>query len=189
MKKIILSITLFLGMNSYAQDYYHGLGVSYNMFLSKLEYSNADESYSGTQGFGAVMFYYKSTLAFEMSRSTNFGLSAYPAIGGYFNSQTGGYLAYQLPIMGEIYFGDVDDANFNIGLGFAQTGLLSGGHFGVTGPIVSLGGSFEYKGNMVGIRAYFTPGLNKTKGFSDGTEVTRDSRMLFGIGAHYLLGQ
>jgi hypothetical protein len=188
MKKIILSITLVLGLNSYAQDYYHGVGVSYNMFLNKLEYSNAYESYSGTEGFGAVMFYYKSTLAFEMSRSTNFGLSAYPAVGGYFNSQTGGYLAYQLPIMGELYFGDVDDVNFNMGLGFAQTGLLSGGHFGITGPIVSIGGSFEYNRNLVGVRAYFSPGLNKTKGFSEGTEVSRDSRMLFGLGVHYMIG-
>ena len=188
MKKIILSITLFLGLNSYAQDYYHAAGVSYNIFMQNLEYSNQYENFSGSESFGAVMFYYKATLAFEMSRSTNFAISAYPGAGGYFNSQTGGYLAYQLPVMGEIYFGDVDDVNFNLGLGFTQSGLLSGGHFGVTGPVVSLGGSFEYNRNIIGIRGYFTPGLNKTKGFAEGTEVSRDSRMLFGIGVHYLFG-
>ncbi len=193
MKKIILSITLFLGMNSYAQDYYHAIGAAYNIGLYKLDYNSVsqNESLSSSSAVGAGLIVYKSTLAFEMSRSSSFAVSAYPGVGGYYNSRTGGSLAYQLPVLGEFYFGDVDDANFNFGAGFFYGGIFSSDATGGTimGPQVSIGGQFEFRDQLVGLRGYYTYGFNKSKDIpADATDVV-DSKSLFGISLHYLLGQ
>lgn len=187
MKKLFFSLLFFTSLNSQAQDYYHAIGAAYNAHLYQLDYSsvsNGGEEFTYLQGAGLIQ--YKATLGFELSRSTNLGVSAYPGVGGYFSSRYGGYLAYQLPILAEFYAGDIDDACFNVGAGFYVGGVTGGGL--ILGPQVSIGGQFELAGQLVGIRGYYTYGVNKFKNLPSDAEVDKNSRMMFGIGLHYVFG-
>lgn len=192
MKKIILSLSLFLGLNSYAQDYYHAIGAAYNIGLYNLSYTSVSQNIDLgiTSTLGCPMIVYKATLAFELSRSSSFAVTAYPGVGGFISSQSGSYVGYQLPVLGEMYFGDVDDANFNFGAGFFYGGILADGSGGaIMGPQASIGGQFEFRDNLIGLRGYYTYGVNKSRDLPSDAENVTDTKSLFGVSVHYLLGQ
>lgn len=192
MKKITLAALLFFSFQARSQDYYHAIGGAYNIGMYNLAYNSVSENvnYSETSMLGSALIVYKATLAFEMSRSSSFAVSAYPGVGGYFSSRYGSYIGYQLPILGEFYFGDVDDANFNFGGGFFYGGVSSNGSGGaIMGPQLSIGGQFEFRDKLVGLRGYYTLGLNKSKYLpADATDVT-DKKSLFGVSLQYIIGQ
>ena len=171
---------------SFGQDYYHGIGVQMDIATFKLESNDSDPS---TTNASVPGLFYKATLAL----SDNFAISAYPFIGlsGNFNSQTGGNgsIGFQLPINAELYFGDIDESCFFIGAGFALAALGStdSGGGAVIGPQVALGGQFEIKDQLIGLRAAFALGLNKEDTF-DGFEYTKDSRNLISLGVYYMFG-
>ena len=173
-----------IGIYSYDYDYsyFDGNGISTG-------------SESGLSIASVPSVFYKATLGFELSRHSNFAVSAYPSLGFNINSQTGGAIGYQFPIMAEYYMGDIDDANFNIGLGFSYgfASSTSTAEFGdsyvapvigaVVGPTLGLGGQFELSDRLLGIRGSFTYGINSTPGF------TRDNKFLMTIGVYYPFGQ
>lgn len=184
MKRIFLSFALFAASFSNAQDYYHGLGVQGLMGLYKQETQFSSSSVA-TFVPGVV---YKASLGFEINRNSNFAVSAYPFAGFYFNSQIGGYLGVQLPVLAEIYFADMDDQNFYIGAGGAWGFIAQDGEGGsIVGPQLGMGGQFEFRDQLVGLRASYTYGLNKTK--TEGITYTRDSKSMISVGLYYLLGQ
>jgi len=86
---------------------------------------------------------------------------------GLLNSRTGGSgtFGYELPINGEYYFGDMDDRNFFVGAGFNLMGVKNSEGYGgsIIGPQFALGGQFEFKDQLLGIRFGYTLGLNKPK--------------------------
>jgi len=190
MKKItFMAAMLFFSQHAKSQDYYHAIGAAYNIGLYQQSYTSQIENidYSGTSALGVGMIVYKASLAFEMSRSSSFAVTAYPGVGGYMSSRYGSYIGYQLPVLGELYFGDVDDANFNFGAGFFYGGISAGG--AIMGPQVSVGGQFEFRDQLVGLRGYYTLGVNKSKDFPSDAQNVVDKKSLFGVSIHYPLGQ
>lgn len=184
MKKIFLSFALLTASFSNAQDYYHGLGVQGLMGLY-VQGTSSSSSFVGAFVPGVV---YKASLGFEINRKSNFAVSSYPFVGFYFNSQVGGYLGVQLPVLAEIYFGDMDDRNFYIGAGGAWGFIAQGGEGGsIVGPQLGMGGQFEFRDQLIGLRASYTYGLNKTK--TEGVTYTRDSKSMISVGVYYPLGQ
>lgn len=130
MKKLIIAVSLFAAMfkqKAHAQEYFHGIGAQALIGIYSYDYDYtffdgsgiSSGSESGFSIASVPSIFYKATLGFELSRHSNFAVSAYPSLGFNLNSQTGGSLGYQFPIMAEYYMGDIDDANFNIGLGFS----------------------------------------------------------------------
>ncbi len=190
MKKITFLVAMLcLSQQAKSQDYYHAIGGAYNIGLYQQEYTSVSENvdYSGTSALGVGLIVYKATLAFELSRSSSFAVSAYPGVGGYMSSRYGSYIGYQLPVLGEMYFGDVDDAHFNVGAGFFYGGISAGGT--IMGPQLSVGGQFEFRDQLIGIRGYYTLGVNKSKNFPADAENVVDKKSLFGVSFHYPLGQ
>ncbi len=188
MKKLVLAATLFAAMFSQkaqAQDYYHGIG-------AQALYGIYSASFDGSSVSSAVLIpsiMYKATLGFEISRDKSFAVSSYPSLGFNLNSQGGSSLGYQLPILAELYLGDIDDKNFHFGLGFSYGAAAYEGDGGsVLGPIIGLGGQFEFQDNLIGIRGTYTLGLNKSEGYTalDGYS---ESRSMIGLGVYYLFGQ
>ncbi len=179
MKKIVIALSLLFSTFSNAQDYYHGVGGAWNTALFKTEF--------GTEGASVPLIFYKATLGFDVSRSSNFGISAYPGLGFFISTQQGSYGGFQIPIVGEYYFGDIDDKCFYMGAGFDVNGVVSDGSGGlVLGPHVGIGGQFEVRDNLIGIRGGYTYGVNGGK-----NEVTgfKETRMSFNFGLYYILGQ
>jgi len=170
---------------SFAQEYYHGFGAQIDIATFTVEIG----SFSETTAPAVPGVFYKATLAF----SDQFAISAYPFIGlrGSSNSQTGssGSVGVSLPILAEIYLGDIDDSAFIVGGGFAFAALGATGEGGgsVVGPQVSVGGQFPLQGRLIGLRAGYTFGLNKPN--SNIPEVTKDSASLISLGLYYVLGQ
>ncbi|MEY4522923.1 MAG: hypothetical protein RIT10_2108 [Bacteroidota bacterium] len=206
MKKLIIAVSLFAAMftqKAQAQEYFHGIGAQALIGIYSYDYDYtffdgsgiSSGSESGFSIASVPSIFYKATLGFELPRHSNFAVSAYPSLGFNLNSQTGGSLGYQFPIMAEYYMGDIDDANFNIGLGFSYgyASSTSTAEFGdsyvspvigaVVGPTLGLGGQFEMSDRLLGVRGSFTYGINSTPGF------TRDTKFLMTIGVYYPFGQ
>jgi hypothetical protein len=172
MKKLLLILTI-ASSTFYAksQEFYNAVGGT--LFGIIYDLSSDNFSTSGSSIVPGVT--YKGTLGFEINRSTNFGITVQPSLGlgGEFNSQSGAsqdaYFGFQLPITGEVYFGDIDDKSFHIGAGIDYK-YVNG--LALFGPTVGLGGQFEVKDRLIGLRGFYTLGLNSE---SD-VYTVRDSR-------------
>jgi hypothetical protein len=192
MKKLVLAATLFaatFSQKAQAQDYYHGIGAQalYGVYSINGDIGGIDISSTSAVLIPSIM--YKATLGFEISRDKSFAVSSYPSLGFNLNSQGGSSLGYQLPILAELYLGDIDDKNFHFGLGFSYGAAAYEGDGGsVLGPIIGIGGQFELQDKLIGVRGTYTLGLNKSEGYVSGSGFT-ESRSMIGIGVYYLLGQ
>lgn len=189
-KYLILSAFFVLfSSNIYSQEFYHGVGGQIDVGYFTLEYSTPGEDYSETVSPYVPGLFYKATLAFN----DKFAISAYPFLGfsGSFNSRSGssGSVGIQLPVVAEMYFGEMDDACFFAGAGFAYASLGStdDGGGSAVGPQISIGGQFAFKDRLVGLRAAYTHGLNSTDEIS-GVEYTKDTQAVISLGAYYVLG-
>lgn len=187
---VLFSCALFLATLSFSQDYYHGIGAQADIGIFNLAFTSTDLDYDETLNPAVPGLFYKATLAF----TDQFAVSAYPFVGfsGSFNSRTGasGSLGIQLPVVAEFYMGDIDDSCFFVGAGMAF-GSLGSSEFGsgsVFGPQISLGGQFELSRRLIGLRAAYTHGINKSDPI-DGIEFTKDTHTLISLGIYYLLGQ
>ncbi len=168
---------------AYSQGYYHGFGAQFNYGI----FSQESTFSSSTSTPSVPGVFYKATYAF----SEKFAVSAYPFIGfsGSASSRNGttGSVGIQLPIVAELYFGEIDASNFFLGAGFsyASIGSTDFGSGKVFGPQISAGGQFELVGRLLGVRAGYSFGLNKTDGI---IESTKDSHNVISVGVYYLLG-
>ena len=183
--KKITCLLVFCAMfsSSYGQGFYHGIGGQYNVGTFKLSTTSSSSSTS----IAVPGVFYKATLAL----SEKFAVSAYPFLGfsGSADSRTGatGSFGLQLPVVAELYFGEIDESCFFVGggLSYASVGSSEAGSGNVFGPQISLGGQFEISRNLIGIRLAFSPGLNKSDEIA-GIEYTKDSRSMLSLGAYYL---
>ncbi len=120
---ILIAIGIFAFNCAYAQGYYHGVGGQFEQGTFKLE----AENFSETANPGVPGAFYKATYGF----TEKFAVSAYPFLGfsGSTNSRTGASsdssIGISLPVVAEMYFGDMDDACFFAGAGFAYSKLGS----------------------------------------------------------------
>ena len=174
-----------------AQDYYHGIGGQLNYGIFR---TIGTEGNSGSLEAAAVPgIVYKATLGFDISRSLSFAVSAYPFLGasGSFNSQSGGNLSIgaELPVLGELYFGEIDDACFIMGAGFSAAFLGSSGYGSGTiiGPQLAIGGQFPVRDRLIGLRVAYTYGMNGKGDLPTG--ISKSKRSMFNFGFYYLLGQ
>jgi len=169
------------------QEYFHAFGLQANLGLSS-------KTTPTTSDFNLVFVpgvIYKASLAFEINRDMNFAISAYPFIGamGSFNSQQGASsgtsIGAELPVLGEIYFGDLDDPCFFIGAGLSASVIRStSGSSTVVGPQIEVGGQFEFRDQMIGARLAYTYGLN---GGSDDPTISESNNMV-NVGIFYPIG-
>jgi len=188
MKKIIIGLA-FVAMTGIVkgQEYFHAFGLQANFGYTSVK---TETTSSSTLVFVPGVIY-KASLAFEINRDMNFAISAYPFLGmmGSLNSQSGASsgtsIGAELPILGEVYFGDLDDPCFFVGAGASASVIRStGGSSTVVGPQIELGGQFEYRDRMIGARLAYTYGLN-----TNSEDVTvSESRSMINVGIYYPLG-
>lgn len=192
MKKIIMGLA-FMAMTGIVkgQDYFHAFGVQANLGYTSISSEIAGSDVESSKLTFVPGVIYKATLAFEINRDMSFAISSYPFIGamGSFNSQagasSGASVGVELPILGELYFGDLDDPCFFVGAGFSGSLIRStAGSSTVVGPQLELGGQFEFRDKLIGARLAYTYGLNK------GTEVVgiTETRSMFNVGIFYPIG-
>lgn len=186
MKKLIfhLTFTLFslLAFKSTAQNYHHGFGFQYNLA--------SFSTYGSSFIVGVPSLTYKSTFGFEVGK-VGIGISAYPSVGFFLsNSSDISYFGTEVPLMGELYLGDMDDKCFFTGLGFSAgyyTDFYDGG--AILGPQIEIGGQFYIRESLVGMRAFFTKGVNGgTQHIYDGTTF-KEKIFSTGLSFYYMLGQ
>jgi hypothetical protein len=187
MKKSILIFTLLFSLTAKSQDFYNSLGIGFLAGTYNQEYTSpySDVTSNVTVGVPGIM--YKGTLGFEVSRSTSFGITLSPFLGFNYNNQGGSYFGFQIPLMGEFYFGDIDDNCFYLGGGFSYGNVKDSSDDGgpVLGPILGLGGQLEIADRIIGLRANYTFGVNKESDIPSGWEYTKDSRGMFSVSLYY----
>jgi hypothetical protein len=199
MKKIISLLTVFISLNASAQDYYHGLGAKISLNSYKFVYELPSEfgqiDLSSNDLLPSIV--YKASVGFELNRKMYFAASAYPSIGAFYssnyNSQSGGsssaYIGYDLPILGELYFGDIEDNAFHVGLGYELSGFKQDGVGRKThGPQLSIGGQFLLRDRMYHLRFSYTHGLNKTRDIPSYVNVITDKTFIIGGSLIYMFG-
>ncbi len=188
----LFGIGFFSSLEVGAQGYYHGAGIQLIGASHNVSYVVPGElDYSGSNGYTTPALFYKATYLFN-ENGVSMGLSAYPSFGLALNvnSQTGssGSLGGEVPLYFETYFGDIEDGSFFLGAGFNAGFILSdGGNFKAFGPSFGLGGQFNLKDKLIGLRASYTIGLNKSD-FPSTYEVSKDSRTMFSLGVYYPFG-
>ena len=188
MKKSILALMCFACVGiAKAQDYYHGIGIQANIGLFSAQVNASDPLDKDRIGLPGA--FYKATLAFEIDRSLNFAVSTYPLIGmsGSYNTQTGASpgasLGFELPLLAEVYFGDIEENCFFVGAGFSASFMTSTyGSGSIIGPQAELGGKFMIVDLEIGLRATYTLGVN-TPGFAKSYEKYGNNQ--FAIGFFY----
>lgn len=197
MKKIIFTFALAaMSFFTHAQEYYHGLGLSYLYYIGSTSYDAPGLTYDGVNVGGVPGITYKATLAFEAGKQSYFAISSYPTLGISFSSGGGSNsLGYQLPLLAEFYTSSPDEPGFVGGAGFsygfaASDSFDSFGPSGgsVFGPMLSAGGQFDVKDKLIGVRGAYTYGLNKIKGLPAETTVIRDSKSMITLGVYYVFG-
>jgi len=193
MKKryFIVMALFFVIQQANAQDYYHatGLQINYGIFSEKMVGTGENVSTEAAAVPGA---FYKASLAFDAGRSSSFVISAYPFIGlsGTLNSgsglSSGGSIGAELPILGEFYFGDLDDPSFFFGAGFSAAFLGTSGYGSgfILGPQADIGGQFYLQDRLIGLRFAYTYGIN-----SGSSLTTKRSANMLSLGFYYPFGQ
>ena len=195
-KSIAVLVCLCLTVIVKAQDYYHGLGGQFNYGIYNIAYSGGGVDYEGVNVASVPGIFYKSTLSFkDADNGPGFCVSAYPFLGLSLsiNSQAGGQGSFgaELPVLGEVYFGELDDACFYVGAGwtFAYMSTLGFASGSIVGPQFDIGGQFPFRGSTVGLRLAYTKGVNKAKFDNTSIVTTLDKRSMIGVGVYYPLGQ
>ena len=178
MRRILFAFLLtFLATTiSFSQDYFHGIGtglyaISYQSTWAGSPLPDQGPFATGSDDFSQLLaspgIFYKSTLAFDVTRNTMLAVSAYPFLGFNINANArtgvseGNSFGFELPILAEYYFGEPDDDMcFYLGAGGAYGYASSLGSISVLGPQVEIGGQYEFNRQLFGARATFTYGLN-----------------------------
>ena len=189
MKKSILALMCltFAGLVK-GQEYHHGIGIQANIGLFAAQVNPLDVLEKEPVLVPGI--FYKATLAFEINRDMNFAVSAYPFVGmsGSLNTQSGASegtsLGAEFPLLAELYFGDLEENCFFVGVGFSASVMASTYGSGSTvGPQFDLGGQFEFKDQVIGLRAAFTLGLNTPEFASTYTKYNNNQ---VSVGLYYL---
>jgi len=189
-KSLMLVVLFIINSNfSYGQEFYHGIGGQIDYGLFNLEYNSANSNFSELSTPYVPGVFYKATLAL----TDQLAVSAYPFLGisGSVNSRSGSSLSIgvQIPVVAELYLGDIDDRNFFVGAGlsFASLGDSEYGSGKAFGPQLSIGGQFYVANNqLIGVRLAYTHGLNKTPNISEVDEVIKDTHGVISLGAFYM---
>ncbi len=182
-----------------AQDYFHGVGAQVNYGLFRLDYTSSTVNSSDLVLASVPGIVYKASLGFEINNSLNFAVSSYPFIGFNLslNSQSGGVGSFgaELPVLGELYIGDLDDGCFFIGAGLSAAFLAASDVWGgaaagpILGPQFDIGGQFNLRNRLVGIRLAYTYGLNNTRNVPSDITINTDKRSMVALGGYYVIGQ
>lgn len=163
--------------------------------LYNFAYDSPTVNYQGNSSAILPSLFYKATLGFEINRSMGWAISAYPWLGLNLtvDSQTGssGGFGVGLPVYGELFFGELDDACFFMGAGFSANYIKQTTLFGdfdggpVVGPSINIGGQFEFRDQLIGLRASYTLGINKIEE-REGITITEDKKSAICAGIYYV---
>ena len=189
--QIIIGLVLFIFSNQLeAQTYHHAYGGQIDFGIIDQVYTNiAGEEISNKEFPTIPGVMYKATLEF----SDNFAVSAYPFFGFYANLNTvsggSGGIGFQIPAVAELYFGDLEDYCFIVGGGFAYSYInaSNSGTGSLFGPQLALGGQFEWRQRLVGLRLAYTHGI---QGLGDSPDIafSKDNRRLFTLSVYNVIG-
>jgi hypothetical protein len=194
MKKLFLSIILAgAGFSAQAQDYYHSLGLGFIGSINHVIYSDQFENVDSWLVGSAPLAAYKACLGFDISRKQTFGITAYPSLGGSIGVD-GINLSFALPVAAELYFGDVDDNHFKLGLGATYARVNYSGEYyststNVFGPTFSTGFQFEIRDKLTEFNLSYTYGLTRSSAIPTGATVTKDVNHGFAVHVLYDLDQ
>lgn len=194
MNKVLCSLIFAAAsFTTQAQDYYHSIGLGFigsiNHVIYSDQFENVDSRLIGT----APLATYKACLGFDISRKQTFAITAYPSIGG--SIAVGDInLSYALPVAAELYFGDIDDPHFKLGLGATYARTTYSGDFisestNVFGPTISTGFQLEIRDKLTEVNLNYTYGLTSSSVIPSGSTVTKDVNHGFAIMVLYSLDQ
>ena len=188
-KLLILAFFITPSLLSNAQGFYHSLGTQLHAGSRSFIYSTPYIDYTGNQGFAVPSIFYKATYMFN-SDIVSFGVSSYPSVGADSNNMNGTSLGYELPILVEVYFGNIEENCFFIGAGFSKGHITKGGSsldkLDASGPQILLGGQFTLRGQDLGVKLSYTLATNNLTYPSDFI-VTEDMRYMITLGVYYML--
>jgi hypothetical protein len=192
MKKVFVTLSLVCAsFASQAQDYYQSVGVGLFGAINHVVYTSPLEDVDSRLIGSMPLITYKACLGFDVSRKQTFGLTAYPSVGGTI-STAGSNFGFALPVAAEMYFGDVDDTHFKLGLGvtYARVTLSSAFYTEISrvfGPTLGIGYQTEIKDRLIEINLNYTYGLTASPSIPTGATVSKDVNHGYSIQFLYCL--
>ncbi|MFT5820507.1 MAG: hypothetical protein ACI8ZM_001750 [Crocinitomix sp.] len=185
-KKMLMTILCLFCFSTHlsAQKYTHGIGLNYNLSFFNSAYNTSQLSYTGTSQIGIPGITYKASLDFDLSENKQFSIVSYPFVGFMTNSDYGNYKGFEIPLLGELYFGNTTSSRSFIGVGATYSYLSAKTATTIIGPKIIAGFQFKIKEKTLSFNLGYALGLNKRK-TSDDFNYTTDRKSLMSFSAIY----
>ncbi len=188
-KLLCFCFALSLSFSASSQVYKQGVGLQLNVISFKESYTSVDGLSLPVRNTPVPGILYKGSLGFSLSRTTTLSITTYPFIGLGPKDSGKPRIVAEIPLLAEVFFGDVDYFGGFIGLGASYTySTIPGyGDGTVFGPQIEGGLQFSLNESVLAAKLSYTYGLNdpSIKAYPDRTYL-KSERGIFGVGLIYM---
>ncbi len=182
-------VLLLAAFTSNAQVFKQGVGLQLDVLSFKESYTTTSGLYFPVRNVAAPGILYKASLNFALSHTTTFAISSYPFIGLGPKDAGKPRIVADLPIVAELFFGDLDYFGGFIGAGgsFSYTKIPEFGNGIVVGPQLVGGLQFPINDQVLAAKMSYTYGLNDPSIAAYPNRVyNKTERGVFSIGVLYM---
>jgi hypothetical protein len=189
----ILCFITSVSTSAQAQVFKHGVGVQFDFFSFKDSYTDLTGAHNPVSLTVIPGLTYKASLSMYVSktRHLHISLASYPFVGLYANSIDAKKLVYEMPLLVEFFYGDIDYFGGFVGIGaaYANSGIPNFGNGNVFGPQIEGGLQFPFAGQVLAAKLAYTYGMNKPGAslFPERT-YSKSERGIFSLGLNYIFG-
>ncbi len=188
---IVLVVLSLFSNHNFSQKFSFGTGFQLNTGIFTTTFQTTLDNYSEFVLAPVPGFLYKASYEIEIKNQTNIAITTYPFIGlGLNNGYNINSFDLELPILAELYFGDIKEPAFYTGAGFSasylnsEIGAESSGI--VLGPQLEFGGQFfGFNGQLISIRLTYTAGISNVFRTNPEPNVVKEKRNMLGVGMLY----
>lgn len=134
MKFIIGTVLSICMLNASSQGFFHKIGGQANYFTTQVEYTysvsggSGDVSEVGFNSFPGIL--YQAGFDFELADGISIAPTVYPMF-GISIGEGQNYIAYELPVMVELFFGDREEFGGFFDLGYSYMAFSESGYSGL----------------------------------------------------------
>ncbi len=180
-------------INANGQVFKHGVGAQLDIFSFKESYTDVTGLNHPVSVSAIPGLVYKASLSLYASktRHSHISIASYPFIGYYANSIDASKLAFEVPLLVEFFYGDIDyfGGFFGVGASYAQSAIPNFGDGTVFGPQIEGGLQFPIDGKVIAAKLAYTYGLNDpSESLFPERTYTKSDRGIFSIGLIYVFG-
>lgn len=184
-----VTFTMLVSFGASGQVYKQGVGLQLDVVSFKESYTSVTGLSLPVRNTAVPGILYKGSLGFALSHNTTLSITTYPFIGLGPKDAGKPKIVAEIPLLAEVFFGDVDYFGGFIGLGasYTYTTIPGFGDGTVFGPQIEGGLQFPLNDMVLAAKLSYTYGLNdpSISAYPERT-YSKAERGIFAIGLTYM---